>query len=36
MATIEAPLGKVEVTVGAAREEAWVGLDRETLVEIEC
>jgi hypothetical protein len=32
--TLEAPLGKVEVSVGAAREEAWVGVDLETVVEI--
>jgi hypothetical protein len=32
--TLEAPLGRVEVCVGSIREEAWVGLDLETEVEI--
>ena len=32
--TLEAPLGRVEVCVGSAREEAWVGVDLETVVEI--
>jgi hypothetical protein len=32
--TLEAPLGKVEVCVGSVREEAWIGLDLETVVEI--
>jgi hypothetical protein len=26
-------MGKVEVTVGRSREEAWVAVDRETVVE---
>ncbi len=33
---MEAPLGKVEVSIGSACEEAWVGVDQETVVEIEC
>jgi hypothetical protein len=33
---MEAPLGKVEVTVGTHVEEAWVGVNLETVVEIEC
>jgi hypothetical protein len=32
--SLEAPLGMVEVCVGSAREEAWIGVDRETVVEI--
>ena len=35
-ASLEAPLGKVEVYVDDQCEEAWVGVDQETLVEIEC
>jgi len=27
-------LGKVEVCVGSVREDAWIGLDLETVVEI--
>jgi hypothetical protein len=34
VASVEAPLGKVEVTVGGVREEAWVGVDLETVVEV--
>jgi hypothetical protein len=34
MASVEAPLGKVEVTVGGVCEEAWVAVDLETVVEI--
>jgi hypothetical protein len=33
---MEAPLGKVEIAVGRHREEAWIGLDQQTEVEIEC
>ena len=33
---LEAPLGKVEVCVGSITEETWVGLDVETVVEIDC
>jgi hypothetical protein len=33
---MDAPLGKVEVTVGCHVEEAWIGVDLETVVEIEC
>lgn len=36
MAALEAPLGKVEVLLGAIQEEAWIGVDSETWVEIEC
>lgn len=32
--SIEAPLGRVEVSVGTAQAEAWVGVGRETVVEI--
>jgi hypothetical protein len=32
--TLEAPLGKVEVIVAGRREEAWVGVDVETEVEV--
>jgi hypothetical protein len=32
--TVEAPLGKVDVSVGPCREEAWVGVDTLTEVEI--
>jgi hypothetical protein len=32
--TVEAPLGKVEVSVGRVREDAWVGVDQETVLEI--
>jgi hypothetical protein len=35
VAALEAPLGKVEVTVGRRTAEAWVAVDEETLVEIE-
>jgi hypothetical protein len=28
-------LGKVEIRVGSIREEAWVGVDLETIVELE-
>ena len=35
-ASVEAPLGRVEVEVGPIREEAWVGVDLETVVEITC
>jgi hypothetical protein len=34
IASVEAPLGKVEVRVGKIWEEAWVGVDVETVVEI--
>ena len=34
MASVEAPLGKVEVQVGPVREEAWVAVDLETVVEV--
>jgi len=34
--TLEAPLEKVEVSVGPCREEAWIGVDLETEVEIAC
>jgi hypothetical protein len=34
--TVEAPLGKVEVTVGRVREETWVGVDLETVLEVTC
>jgi hypothetical protein len=33
-ASVEAPLGKVELRVGDVREEAWVAVDLETVVEI--
>jgi len=33
---MEAPLGKVEVIVGGYREETWIGVDLQTVVEIEC
>jgi hypothetical protein len=33
-ASVEAPLGRVEIEVGSAREEAWVAVDLETVVEI--
>jgi hypothetical protein len=33
---LEAPLGKVEVEVDAQHEEAWVAVDLQTEVEIEC
>jgi hypothetical protein len=33
---MEAPLGRVDVVLGAIRETAWIGVDAETLVEIEC
>jgi hypothetical protein len=33
---VDAPLGKVVVSVGNRREEAWIGVDSETLVEIAC
>jgi len=35
-AMLEAPLGKVEVRVGSVREETWIGVDCETVVEIDC
>jgi hypothetical protein len=35
-ATVEAPLGKVEVSIGSAREVAWIGVDQETEVVLEC
>jgi hypothetical protein len=31
--SLEAPLGKVNVCVGGVREEAWIGVDMETVVE---
>ena len=34
--TMEAPLGLVHVTVGSRSEEAWIGVDVATEVEIEC
>ena len=34
IASVEAPLGKVEVSAGRVVEEAWVGVDLETVVEI--
>jgi hypothetical protein len=34
--TLNAPQGKVEVQVGDVTEEAWVGVDVETEVEIVC
>jgi hypothetical protein len=36
VASVEAPIGRVEIEVGAVREEAWIGLDVETVVEITC
>jgi hypothetical protein len=33
---MEAPLGKVDVHVGPRHEEAWVAVDLETEVDIEC
>jgi hypothetical protein len=33
-ASVEAPLGKVEVRVGKVREETWVAADLETVVDI--
>jgi hypothetical protein len=33
-ASVEAPIGRVEIEVGRVREEAWVSLDRETFVAI--
>ncbi len=33
---MEAPLGKVEVIVASVREEAWVGVDLTTELEIIC
>jgi hypothetical protein len=36
IARTEAPLGKSTVIVGGKEEEAWVGVDQETFVEIEC
>ena len=36
IATLEAPLGHVEVSIDSQREEAWIGVDGETVVEIEC
>jgi hypothetical protein len=35
VASVEAPLGKVEVMIGSICEEAWVAADLETVVEIE-
>ncbi len=35
-ATVEAPLGKVDVMVGDSHEEAWVAVDLETVVEMVC
>jgi hypothetical protein len=32
----EAALGRVEVVVGSVREEAWVAVDLQTVVEIDC
>jgi len=32
--SLEAPLGKVEVSAGSVCEEAWVAVDLETVVEI--
>jgi hypothetical protein len=34
--TLEAPLGRVEVTAGGVTEVAWVAVDLETEVEIVC
>lgn len=34
--SLDAPLGRVEVCVDGVTEEAWVGLDVETEVEIVC
>jgi hypothetical protein len=36
VATVEAPLGRVEIAIGSAREVAWVAVDQETEVEMEC
>jgi hypothetical protein len=33
---MEAPLGRVEISVGHAREVAWIALDLESVVEITC
>jgi hypothetical protein len=33
---VEAPLGKVDIIIGSIREEAWVGVDLETVVEVVC
>jgi hypothetical protein len=34
--SLDAPLGKVQVCVEGVTEEAWIGLDVETEVEIVC
>jgi hypothetical protein len=34
--TLDAPLGKVEIRAGRTVEEAWVGVDVETEVEVAC
>lgn len=36
MVTLAAPLGKVDVYVGSRHEEAWIGVDLATEVEVEC
>ena len=33
---LEAPLGKVTVSVGPRQEEVWIVVDEENFVEIEC
>jgi hypothetical protein len=33
-ASVEAPLGKVDISVGNAHKEAWVAVDLETVVEV--
>ena len=34
VASVEAALGRVEISVGKVREEAWVGVDLETVVDV--
>jgi hypothetical protein len=34
VASVEAPLGRAEVTMGTTVVEVWVGVDRETVVTI--
>lgn len=34
IASVEAPLGRVEVRAGRAREVVWVAVDVETVVEL--
>jgi hypothetical protein len=33
---MEAPLGKVTLTVGAVREEVWVVIDEDNHVDLQC